>query len=67
MGVSEETIQLLMKFKFFEGSFTGQTCMIGKLWICQRFVRKKKRCVYYTSVCSMISSDLFMLTASVLL
>jgi len=50
IGVSEETIQLLMKFKFFEGSFTGQTCMIGKLWICQRFVRRNKKDVFITLV-----------------
>ena len=40
--VSEETIQCLVEFKFLEESFTGKTCMICKLWICQRFVRKKK-------------------------
>ena len=42
--VSEETIQLLVEFKFLEESFTGQACMICKLWICQRFVRRKKMC-----------------------
>ena len=65
--VSEETIQLLVEFKFLEESFMGQACMICKLWICQRFERRKKRCVHYTSVCSMISIGMFMLTASVLL
>ena len=41
--VSEETIQLLVEFKFLEESFTGQACMICKLWICQRFVRRKRK------------------------
>ena len=31
------------------------------------FCTKEKRYVHYTSVCSMISNDMFMLTASVLL
>ena len=36
--VSLETIQLLVEFTFLEESFMGQTCMIGKLWICQLFL-----------------------------
>ena len=61
--MSEETIHFLMEFKFLEESFKGQTCMICKLWICQRCVRMENRYVHYTRVCSMISIDMFMLTA----
>ena len=57
----------LVEFKFLEEPFTGQTCMICKLLICQRFVRKKNRCVHYTRVCSMILIDMFVFTASILL
>ena len=48
--VSEETIHFLMEFKFLEESFAGQTCMICKLWMCQRFVAKEKRNVFITLV-----------------
>ena len=66
-SVSEKTIQFLVEFKFLEQSFTGQTCIMCQYWICQRFVRKKKGCVHNTSVCSIISIDMFMLIESVLL
>ena len=55
--VSEETIQCLQEFKFLEESCTGQMCMIWKLWICQRFVRRKTKYVFIT----LVSVQLFQL------
>ena len=55
--VSEETIQCLQEFKFLEESCTGQMCMIWKLWICQRFVRRKTKDVFIT----LVSVQLFQL------